>query len=278
MITRERNGRVITNTFDSLDEYATEAIKNIDRVRRVMDSSGSSWVFGESGHVIEDAFEMCANGWQSKQDEAIDLAEDMIKAVETEIDLPKWQPIWDMSGGSVDVGAFLQGVPECMIEYPITEVASIGKVVTICTSASASAAVDGAALIERGTMVSALAMMLEKLGYATEIWADLSARGTGVTLRERVLVKSANDLIDPSRVLYAIANPSFLRVLGFASMWNLPYDARKALGVGSGYGMPASPEKNLPDGTLYMGEVYSAYNYDAKAELIANLRTLGIIE
>lgn len=277
MITSERNGRTIHNTFDSVAEYADSAEKNLSRVRRSV-GMGSSWSFGEPGHDMADAFEMARYGWQSKQDEAIEIAEDAIKAVETEIDLPKWEPIWDVSGGCVDVGAFLSGVPECMIEYPINPVASIGRVVTICTSVSASGSIDGESLIKRGTMIAALAMLLEQMGYNTEIWTDLSAAGGRYKLHERVLVKSANDMIDPSRVLYAVANPSFLRVLGFASMWNLPEDFKSGLHVGSGYGSPMTPERNLPEGTLYMDEMYSGVNYDVKTELIGNLRKLGIIE
>jgi hypothetical protein len=277
MITKERTGNVMRTTFDSLDEYATHCERNLARVQSVVDRN-EYWAFGESGHDIDDALDMCRNGWQSKQDEAIEIAEDAIKAIEREIELPKWEPIWDVSGGSVDVGAFLSGVPECMIEYPITEVSSIGRVVTICTSVSASGAVDPDELIKRGTMVAALAMMLEKLGYNTEIWADLSASSGRTKLHERVMVKSAHDMIDVARTLYAVANPSFLRVLGFASMWDLPYDMRKSLGVGSSYGMPNRPEENLPEGTLYLREQFSSYNYDTKAELIAQLKRLGIIE
>lgn len=277
MITKERTGRTIRNTFDSVAEYAASCEGNLSEVMHVM-RSGSDWAFGEYGHQITDAFEMARLGWQTKTDEVVNLAEEMVKAVETEVELPKWEPTWDVSGGAVDVGAFLSGVPECMIEYPINPVASIGRVVTICTSVSASGAVDGEELIKRGTMITALAMLLETLGYNTEIWADLSASGDGYKLYERVLVKSANDMIDASRVAFAVANPSFLRVLGFASMHNLPADFQRGLAVGSGYGMPTRPESNLPEGTLYMNEVYGYTNYDAKAELIDNLRKLGIIE
>ena len=277
MITKERNGRTLRNTFDSVAEYAESCEGNLSKVMHVM-RRGSDWVFGEYGHEITDAFEMARLGWQTRTDEVVNLAEEMVKAIETEIDLPKWEPTWDVSGGSVDVGAFLSGVPECMIEYPINPVASIGRVVTICTSVSASGAVDGEELIKRGTMITALAMLLETLGYNTEIWADMSASGGGYKLHERVLVKSANDMIDASRVAFAVANPSFLRVLAFASMHNLPADFQRGLGVGCGYGSPTRPESNLPEGTLYMNEVYGYTNYDAKAELVTNLRKLGIIE
>jgi hypothetical protein len=239
----------------------------------------ADWAYGEDGHYgNDDAFEMAANGWQSKQDAAIEIAENAITEIETEMDIDRWMPVWDVSGGSVDIGQYLAGEPECMMEYPVTPVPATGRVVTICTSISASAAIDTEDMISRGTMIAALAMLLERLGYNTEIWADLSASGGGKILRERVLVKSANDMIDPSRILFAIANPSMLRIIGFCAMHGIPKDFQRALSVGSGYGMPTAPAKNLPEGTIYMKELYGYETYDAKAELVKHLRSLGIIE
>lgn len=274
MIT-ERTGNTVRRTYVSLTEFADYAETQLHHVRTRM---GSSWSFGESGKTNADALSMARLGWLAKLDQTLEVAEDAITEIEREMDLPKWEPLYGFSGCAVDMGAYLNGEPECMIEYPVTPMPSTGRVVTICTSISASSAVSAESLIKRGMMIAALAMLLERLGYNTEIWADLSARGGGAVLHERVLVKSANDTIDGARILYAIANPSMLRVLGFAVMHGLDYDIARKLGVGSSYGSPSTPEADLPEGTIYLSEMYSAYDYDAKAELVGHLKSLGIIE
>lgn len=278
MIT-ETIGTTIRRTYDSLSDFADYAENFSSEVTTGRESP--HWAYGEPGHFgNDDAFRLARDGWQSKQDEAINIAEEAIREIETEMDIDRWEPVWDVTGGAVDIGQYLAGEPECMMEYPVTPIPSTGRVVTICTSVAASGSIDPEELISRGTMIAGLAMMLERMGYNTEIWADLSVEGfrTGHKLEERILVKSARDMIDPSRILYAIANPSMLRIIGFAAMHGLPYEWQRSLSVGMGYGMPASPVHDLPDGTIYMDKLLSYVSYDAKAELVGYLRKLGIIE
>jgi hypothetical protein len=270
------DGRTITRTFDSLSEYADNA--ELTTHQYPLETYGYKWAYGEDNHCNRsDAFELARVGWMAKQDAALELVEDAITEVESDLDVTAWSPVWDVQGGAVDVGQYLAGEPECMIEYPPTVVPRTGRVVTIVSSIMLSSAVRPETVIKRGTMIAALAMILERKGYNTEIWADLSCHGERYTMHDRILVKGANDVVDPSRILYALANPSMPRVIGFSGMYSLPPEFKRDI-VSVGHGYPSKPVHNLPEGTIYVKELLTWHDYDATAELVSYLRSLGIIE
>jgi hypothetical protein len=116
MIT-ETIGTTIRRTYDSLSDFADYAENFSSEVTTGRESP--HWAYGEPGHFGNDAaFRLARDGWQSKQDEAINIAEEAIREIETEMDIDRWEPVWDVTGGAVDIGQYLAGEPECMMEYP----------------------------------------------------------------------------------------------------------------------------------------------------------------
>lgn len=267
----------LRSTFYSLNEFAdycAPLLPAFDRVRH----PDSEWAFGEDGHTSADALDMARMGWEAPLDDALTMADDIAtKMLESATEV--FTPVWDVQGGAVDIGQFLSGEPECMIDYPPTQTIKESRVVTMCVSVSTSGAVSPESMIKRGASIAALAQIVASRGFNLELWADWTTGPLdGKTAHFRILVKSANDTIDMAKIMYAVANPSMLRVLGFAAMHGMPADWQRALHVGCGYGRVCDPEQDLPDGTIYMGSSMGYTDYDTTAEMLSNLKSLGIIE
>lgn len=264
-----------TVTYDSIEDIAKVAIPYL--------SDGSAYGgdlrYKFTGvRTIDHLKSLAVNGWDKEVAEAMDIAETAISTVSQEIDMPSFSATWDVSGGEVDVARYLSGEPECMIDYHPVATPRAGRVITLCASVSYSGAVSKGAIKRRGHAIAALAFAISRMGFAVELWADMSAKDGGYEAHMRVLVKGANDELDPARIMFAYSHPGMLRALGMPAMHAYPPKVRSALGVGYGYGMPLDPKEDLADGTIYLPSVTSDRDIpNADVALMQYLREIGII-
>lgn len=261
-------------TYDSVSELCNVAAPYLsDGTYKLLDKE-----FAGAGSCAE-VKNLAINGWDAESDTALSIAESTIETVSQDHDLPAFSPVWDVAGSEVDVARYLSGEPENMIDYAPVKTPRHGRVIVLCASVSFSGSVSTRTIKRRGHTVAALAFALSRMGFAIELWADLSAQGSRITNHMRVLVKGANDELDPARIMFAFSHPAMLRGLCMPAMHSFPEDIRKALGVGYSYGSPADPKQDLPEGTIYLPSVCSDRDVpEAEAELVRHLRDLGIIE
>lgn len=228
-----------------------------------------------------DAEALAVNGWEAEADTALSLAEASVATVEQEFDMPAFSAVWDVSGCEVDVARFLAGEPENMVDYELVPTPKNGRVIVLCASVAFSSGVSAEAIKRRGHVVAALAFALSRIGFATELWADsstTSSDGVPGAARMRVLVKGANDELDPARIMFAYSHPAMFRALCLPAFHAYPRDVRERIDVGYGYGTPTDPKQDLPEGTLYLPAVCSDRDVpEADAELVRYLRVLDII-
>lgn len=258
--------------YPSIESLASEAARHTDDYPR-----GLRLEF----HGVEtwgEAFDLARDGWSERGPEAVQVAEDAISTVEQEHDTPTLSMQWDVSGSEVDIGRLSMGVPECMIDYALAPTPTHGRVITLAASISTSYTVPAETIVKRGHAVTALAFALTRLGYAVEIWADLSLTGNrGRVSRIRTLVKGTNDALDPDRVMFALAHPAMLRCLSLAALHELPARWRKDMRVGRSYGCPIDPDPDdYAEGSIILPCV-SGYVPDADVALLDYLREVGII-
>jgi hypothetical protein len=224
----------------------------------------------KSWQEVED---LCRNGWEKNLGETLDIVEAAVKLIEMDVD--QFEPQHNVYGADVDIAAAVAGLPEDMIDYPLTRVSNIGTTITVLCDVQCPAAVSAKSVEQRGQVIVALALALDSCGHQTELWlSDEYTKGSSRAIF-RTLVKGPNDFIDPAKIMYAYAHPSVQRGLGFCAVAGLPAPWNKIAGS---YGYVSGITKNMPAGTLYIEPMFR--NTDSPnlgVELRAYLAQLGLI-
>lgn len=272
------DGDTLRMHFDSVHELSQYAATSTHLDRSV----SKRW---EGVDSVEEAFELARDGWSAELNRAIQVAEDAVTKVERDYTMPSFVATHDVAGCEVDVARYLDGTPENMIDYPLTEIVKSGRVITLVAPIVVSASISPEVLARRGQVVVALAIALSRLGYSLEVWADytvgggLFGNGDGRRVELRTLVKGPTDPLDPAGLMFALAHPAMLRVLSFPAMKTLQHRKGRFAGVVSvGLGPIAQPVRNMPDGTLYLTPLKSAHDVpDADEQLVEWLKELELI-
>jgi len=266
---------ITRRTYQSLAEFADVA--NVEYLGRqaTFTKNRDEW----AGATCEEAFGLASNGWADGLTKATEIVNNALALVEREHPAQTFESYHDVVGGQVDVGRYLAGMPECMVEYEMPPISRVGRVVTLVASVSYSGAISSESAFKRGAAITALALALEATGHETELWADLSSESrNGHFSYVRVLVKGAHDLVDPERIAFAYGHPAMLRRLGFMESFAMPANMHLSFGLGKGYGLPTDCEHDLPDGTIYLPSLRSSSDVpDADRFVTDHLRSLGLL-
>lgn len=216
--------------FESLGEFAKLATQNSKPLASNKPEQ-NNWSKTEN---LVDACTLASNGWNEIRPE-VDavlvnledrLAEKFAALYVTE---------YATSGASVDMGRFVTGEPECMIEFAPTPKESMGRVVKIIVAGVASSGVDSEDIKRRGIAVLALVDTIHKMGVGIELWWESCIEGyTQGTHSTVVKLHDSSEPLDIDSVMFSLAHPSMLRRLVFSVQEQS--ETRKDQGVGSGYG------------------------------------------
>lgn len=287
----------VRRTYDSVEDFALSGVERIPDVsyHGQYGAPGSmdtplkdTHFYGKDAPTVAHVYRMAREGWDRHLSRTLDIARDAVTAVEREHETLAFNPVWDVAGGMVDMGAYLAGEPECMIDFPPAPVSKAGRVITLCASISVSGSISAESLISKGMLITALALELERMGMSVELIADQTVAGASPRrpgkppvqrlFSQRITVKSPNDVLDPSKVLFAYAHPCMLRVLAFPHYHDLPREGEwpDSVGAGWSYGSPRPPVQDLPAGTIYLPESYSDRDTDTAELLTKHLTDLGL--
>lgn len=152
-------------------------------------------------------------------------------------------PLYGVAGGEVDVGRYLAGEPESMVEYVLQPITRAGKVLRLQADISQPWVIPAATIRAAGNAVVGLADALRARGVGLEIvvTAQVTAKTPGYRHETRIVVQRPEEPFDVSRLAFAIAHPGMTRRLWFSILEHEPSQARELFGVrtGGGYGCPA---------------------------------------
>ena len=157
------------------------------------------------------------------------------------------EPAWDVTGSEVDIGAYLAGVPECMVDAVPQRTSRRGRIVAFLVPASYSNKTPHTLIRNRGIALATLCSAIIAAGHSVEIWSGFVGFIGDDRIRAVARVVSAGEPLDLGRLIFAVAHPLMLRRLWFA-VWDAE-DAQVARWVQKGnYGFPSfcRPE-DLPD-------------------------------
>lgn len=286
-ITKE--GKYIRHDFDSIAEIAAVArdssptqIKGGKKsCYHHLDSFGGYEFF----HIRDRAEldNLIQNGWEEHADSTYQVAEETIKSVARDYDMPSFQSYYDVTGSDVDVDRYLSGEPENMIAYHMVSTPKAGRVITIAANIAVNAMTSTKKMIARGKAIATLVMAIESLGLRTELFVEMQNQGgwggeSDPTLRQVTKVKGPEDTLDASLMLFAFAHPGFFRCLSLGAMWALPEELYEPFSIGYSHGRATNDlgwEDDYPEGTIH---IPSSLNVDdAKGFVVKHLTELGII-
>lgn len=168
------------------------------------------------GSDFKGVMELARRGWESMAAEAEKYRSAIFEALASVIEIP--YPVADIEGGAIDVGAYLQGVPECWLRHESRTVEGTGPIVKIACNFGISSGVRGEAYKIRGAAISAVIEALEFSGRRVEVEAHkaTTVRSGGAPYFEaRVMVKRADQPLDAARLYFACASPLMQRVFAF---------------------------------------------------------------
>lgn len=221
---------LIVREFKSWADYVAKADQSkVSNFCSSTDRTRPDWHGTES---FEQAKNMALNGWSGIRAEVDALVENIEHAIMPNL-APAFTSYFDVSGGMVDVGRFLDGEPECMVETKLVEMAKPGKVVTVLVQGFYSSASDEGEIKARGAAVVALIDAIEKMQHSTEIYVEY-------TLSERIChlvkVKGAGESLDIDTLMFILAHPSAYRRISFGVQEGEP--AGLGCGPSGSYGKP----------------------------------------
>lgn len=231
------DGKTLCRDFESVSAFARRAERN-----GYQSPSGDGW----AGGSLADAVAMATGGgWEAATD-AIDAA----RFNGASVGGSDMVPIWDVSGGDIDMGRLYSGVPECMQDLSMS--APTAPVVSLLVPVTYSASTDKDMVMRRGATIASVLEWSRANGVTLEVFA-IDARtytrrngaGSG-RLVYTVRVGDSRGCYDPRVVAYTVAHPTMLRRLGFAVLASESAAMVEAVGL-MGQGMPsgATPD-DLP--------------------------------
>lgn len=220
---------------------------------------------------------MARAGMAAEGVRAIRIADEKVKLIHKDLDLPSFQSMYDVTGADVDVARFLSGEPESMINYTMVDTPRSGRVITLVVPCGYSNGTKHREVMEYGTQALALALVLDSLGFQSEIWIDkvshpMKSRGYRSSVRTRV--KASGEELDPGMLMYCFSSPTFLRVVQFATLRRLPEAMRRVFWRQSWItGVPDA--EGYPPESLILKSIGWSYR---KGLVEESLRELGIIQ
>src|SRR5947207_806957 len=165
-----QTSNVIEYIYESVGEIAETGLRNLSLYLEGRE-------LREQWHGVssrEEVRKLAFEGWLTEADAAMEIATEAVGLVEREHEIVGFHPTWDVAGCEVDVARYLANEPENMIDYEIVPTTRAGRVIVLCASVSYSCGVSIDNIKKRGHSIAALAFALSKLGFATELWADMS--------------------------------------------------------------------------------------------------------
>lgn len=189
---------------------------------------------------------MAVEGWDGAA-KVLSMASQVVDKVVTNI--PRQVPELAVSGHYPDVGEFMAGAPECMID--LAEIADQSRQVKIVVNLCASGSVSASAMEARGLIALSCVDALEALGIRCEVIAAncISDGGTDLSLTT-LTVKRPQDAFNREQLAFFLVHPAAFRRLFFRALEVMPGNLPRKFSAqrGCGYGHVVElPKENQGD-------------------------------
>lgn len=155
----------------------------------------------------------------------------------------------DFAGDEVDIGAYLHGEPEHMVDYQVRQ-DTHGKQAMMYVNASVASNVSSERIMQRGGALYAAIEALRTEGYSLGLTMVDSTKNNRFShyAEYQIPVVQPGEYLDIDTAAFCLAHPAFLRRGVLALNEHEPNDIRYSMGfmAGQGYGEPIPMVSDLP--------------------------------
>lgn len=230
----EKNeGRTVQFIYDSWSDFVdcAESAPNMEgaRVRASRRVSSKEW----TPHDWDESIKLARSGWYGAESKIRVMVSEMTALNGSMAETVAFQMACE--GEEYDVGALLEGRPECMY-LPTSEITKGRNIYKIAVPTSGNGGLSAEAFIKQGSMVCAVVKAIEERGQTCEVSAHQVGINGTLAARFDIPLMSAGDSIDIPFLAFAVAHPSTLRRLMFAVMEGDPEWKAMGASAGGGFG------------------------------------------
>jgi hypothetical protein len=158
---------------------------------------------------FEHAVKLAEEGWTEGR-EFMGQIVDKLDHITTKL-VTRPETVLDVTGDYVDVAVYLEGIPECMVQWQ--EVETTKRVARIMVNGSVSSGTSKEVIKWRGATVLALIDRLEAQGIRVELDLINNVVRGGHSSTTFVTLKEASEPLHLDRLAFHLAHPSSLRRL-----------------------------------------------------------------
>lgn len=216
---------------------------------------------------------LARDGWREKAGELehyMTLIQELVER--------NWTVNWDTSGEAVDTGRFLQGEPECMLNFPVPETRSVRLLVNL----SARCTADAPRLLNRGIAIASVVYALQASGIGVSLTAGEWVSGKSGNMHETLMeVNEFSEYIDPARLAFWLGHPATLRRCIFRYNEQQTAEIRREFGFMNSYGGYGYPENPDPEPLRKEGFIFLPFpetsqldKYDSPQKAFETIRDL----
>ena len=224
-------------------------------------------------HNYDEAVKLLGEGWPERANLASQLQAKLSYAMAAADTVSeRFHATWDVAGEEPDIGRYLTGEPENMMDYRLEEVPSFGRVASVVVDGCVSGGIDEKHLREIAVMLAALVDSIENTGIRCEMVIRYRhgrvCEGGSKACELEHWVKKASQPLDLPKVA-AACHPSAFRRIAFRWIECLTE-------IDSGYGVPLTSKRKHEPGSVAvdMSELVSHVgNEDAILKWIEEQRT-----
>ncbi len=195
----------------------------VDRARApdtIDDGSGRGCADDWAGATWEESLRLAEDGWTTVLPDVDAEVAELRERVADEVLTTALVPAWDVTGSEVDIGVYLSGTPECMVDAVPQRLSARGRVVTFLVPAGYDNTTPHSAVRHRGVALAALCSSIIATGHSVEIWSGFTPY---LNPNERyssvARVVSAAEPLDLGRLMFVMAHPAMLRRL-WCAVWD----------------------------------------------------------
>lgn len=209
---------------------------------------------------FDEAVQLARYGWEEGLKD-LDYYEEMSdKAYASKVNDNMWDVELSNTGSYVDVGTYLQGIPECMCDFVSKRTNTFADIIV---NPTISCGVSKKTIMNRGREIMKLIDALEKRHIKTRVVVISVVCSGPVNGGDRwivkVVAKDYNEMLDQSRLIFVLAHASYPRRMTFV-LQEMERDIRNHFGCPhDGYGRPGNIVK-LPD-ELWKPQFENTYTF-----------------